>query len=140
MNLQELSAYLQYECYQPDGYHVGPGWSNCGDAYCIDKIGSQYEVFYVECGERRNAFYCGDSESVACDTFLSFLNREHFSRAHCVGSFIEKSEAEALVERLASLGIRVHRDIITYSNSADFRYRVFVFGRDKIRAQEVISK
>lgn len=140
MNLQELSAYLQNECYQPTAYHVSTGWSNCGDAYCIDKIGSQYEVFYVERGERKQTFHCGDSESAACDAFLSFLDRERFSRAHCVGIFIEQSEADVLVKRLALAGIQVHRDVIPYSSSIDMRYRVFVFGRDKIRAQEMISK
>ncbi|MDB6029284.1 MAG: hypothetical protein JWM68_5507 [Verrucomicrobiales bacterium] len=139
MNLQELSAHLERECYQPSVYHIGSAWGVCGDTFCIERVGGQFEVFYVERGQRGEAIHRCESESAACDAFLAALDRERFSRAHCVGFFTTKSEADSLSERLVSAGITVHRDAIPYSSTTDMRYRVFVFGRDKIRAQKMID-
>ena len=130
MNLQELSAHLQRECYQPSVYHVGFGWGACGDTFCIERIGGQFEIFYVERGQRGEAIHRCESESDACAAFLAALDRERFARAHCVGCFTTKSEADSLSERLVSSGIIVHRDAIPYSSTTDMRYPVFVFGRD----------
>src|SRR5579859_5172472 len=105
MNLKELSAHLQRECYQPSVYHVGSGWGACGDTFCIEKVGGQFEVFYVERGQRGDAIHRSESESAACDAFLAALDRERFSRAHCVGFFTTKSGADSLSDRLASAGI-----------------------------------
>lgn len=139
MNLQELSVHLRHECYQPAVYHVGSGWGACGDTFCVARVGSQFEVFYVERGQRGEAIHRCETEAAACDAFIAVLDRERFSRAHCVGFFTMKTEADMLLERLVSAGIIVHRDAIPYSSSTDMRYRVFVFGRDKIRAQEMIK-
>jgi len=139
MNLQELSAHLQRECYQPSVFHVGSGWGACGDTYCIERVGGQFEVFHVERGQRGEAIHRVESESAACEAFLAVLDRERFSRAHCVGFFTTKSEADTLAERLGSTSITVHRDAIPYGSSTDMRYRVFVFGRDKLRAEEIIK-
>lgn len=139
MNLQELSAHLQRECYQTSIYHVGSGWGACADTFCVERIGGQFEIFYVERGQRGEAIHRCETEAAACEAFLAVLDRERFSRAHCVGFFTTKSEADRLSERLASAGIIVHRDAIPYSSTSDMRYRLFVFGRDKIRAQEMIE-
>jgi hypothetical protein len=139
MNLQELSSYLQRECYNPNVYHVGPGWGACGDTFCIERVDGQFEVFYVERGQRGGLIHCAESEAEACAAFLAALDRERFSRAHCVGIFTTKSEADRLSDRLVSSGIAVHRDAVPYSHRTDIRHRVFVFGRDKLRAQEMID-
>lgn len=139
MILHELSAHLQRGCYQPSVYHVGSGWGACGDTFCIEKICRHFEVFYVERGQRGEAIHRCESESAACEAFLAALDRERFSRAHCVGFFATKSEADTLSERFALAGIAVHRDAILYSSTTDMRYRLFVFGRDKMRAQEIID-
>jgi hypothetical protein len=140
MNLQELSTYLQRECYQPSAYHVGPDWGRCGDALCIEGIGGQFEIFYVERGERKETFGFYESEPAACEAFLALLNRDRFSRAHCVGLFSTKSEADRLSERLVAAGIVVHCDSIPFGSVTDMRHRVIVFGRDKIRAEEMIGQ
>jgi len=140
MNLRELSAHLERECYQPSVYHIGSGWSACGDTFCIDQVNGRFEVFYVERGERGETFHCCESESAACDAFLATLDLERFSRAHCVGFFNAKSAADGLSERLRSIGITVHRDAIPYNGVTDLRYRVFVFGRDKLLAQGMIDR
>jgi hypothetical protein len=115
-------------------------WGACGDTYCIEQIGGKFEIFYVERGQRGKTIQQIESETAACETFIAILNRERFSRGHCVGFFTVKSAAGALAERLTSLGIGIHRDAIPYSSSTDLRYKVFVFGRDKIRAQEIIDR
>jgi hypothetical protein len=139
MNLTELSDFLQNECYQEQVYHIGSGWKVCADAYCLEQTNSNYEIFYVERGQRGKAIQCSTNEDEVCRMFIELLNRERFSKAHCIGNFILKKEADAITEKLTSAGITLHRDTIPYSSSNDFRYRVFVFGRDKIRAQEVIN-
>ena len=139
MNLKELSAHLQFECYQPNSYHIGSNWSGCGDSYCIDRVGEMYEVFYVERGQRNEATHRCVTEAEACSAILAELDRDRFSRAHCVGLFSAESEANVLAQQLGSAGIRVHRDSFLFSSPSDFRYRIFVFGRDKIRAEEVID-
>lgn len=138
MNLQELSTHLQ-ERYSPGVYHVGSDWGACGDTYCIERIGGQFEIFYVERGQRGKTIQQVESESEACAAFLAVLGRERVSRTHCVGFFTTKSDADTLAERLVSAGIGIHRDAISYSSSSDMRYRIFVFGRDKIRAKEIIE-
>jgi hypothetical protein len=138
MNLQELSEHLLLECYQPNAYHVGSGWGDCGDTYCIDRVDGQFEVFYVERGQRGKPIHRVQTEAEACATFLDVLDHARFSRAHCIGSFTAQSEADALAQLLASAGIKVHRDAIPYGGPSDMRYRIFVFGRDKIRAEELI--
>lgn len=139
MNLHELATHLLSECYQPSAYHIGSGWSSCGDTYCIEQIRGQFEIFYVERGQRKEAIHRIENESAACEAFLAVLDRERFSRAHCVGFLASKVEADLLAERLVSRGIVVHRDAIPYSSSTDMRYRIFVFVRDKIRADEIIK-
>lgn len=140
MNLKELSAHLRLECYNPDAYLVGSGWGACGDTYCIEPANGQFEIFYVERGQRGKTIQQFESESEACVAFLAVLDRERFSRAHCVGFFIMKSDADNFTERLISANVGFHRDTIPYSSSTDMRYRVFVFGRDKIRAQKIIDR
>lgn len=139
MNLNQLSTHLKEECYEPGVYHIGPGWDVCADTFCIEKISRQFEVFYVERGQRGEAIYRSESEAEACDAFLALLERERFSRAHCVGFFETKPEADKFTERLVSAGINVHRDAVPYNSSTDLRYRVFVLGRDKLRVQEIIG-
>lgn len=140
MHMRELSEFLLQECYQPNVYHIGPGWESCGDTFCIDRVGIHFEVFYVERGQRGNVIRRCETEVAACAAFLEIIDREPFSRAHCIGFFTVQPEADALAQRLISAGIKVHRDAISYSSSTDMRYRVFVFGRDKLRAQELLRQ
>ena len=139
MNLKELSDFLQNECYQEQTYHIGSGWKVCADAYCLEQTNYGHEIFYVERGERGKAIQNFTNEDEACRAFIKLLNQQQFSKAHCIGNFTLKEEADAIAEQLISTGITLHRDAIPYSSSVDLRYRVFVFGRDKIRAQEIIN-
>jgi hypothetical protein len=138
MNMQELSDYLRRECYQPGFYHVGSDWESCGDTFCIDRVGDRFEVFYVERGQRGAAIRSCDTEAAACEAFLAVLDGERFACAHCVGIFTAQSEADTLAQQLASATIKFHRDAIPYGGPLDKRHRIFVFGRDKIRFDELM--
>jgi len=138
MNLQQLAEHLRSECYQPAHYHIGLGWGACGDTFCIDKIDGQFEIFYVERGQRGKPIQRIEDETTACKAFLAVLDCEPFARANCIGSFVVKSEADDLARRLDSQGIKVHRDEVPYSSLTDIRYRIFVFGRDQIRAKNIL--
>jgi hypothetical protein len=139
MNLQKLSEYLLEECYQPFSYHIGPGWESCGDTICINRARDKFEVFYVERGERGKTFHIGENESDACKEFLSILDREPFSKAHCVGFFSMESDADRLAERLISGGIQIRKDAIPYGSLSDKRFQIFVFGRDKTHANKIMG-
>ena len=140
MTLPELAAYLEAERYQPLCYHIGSGWAACADAYCLEQVGSRFEMFYVERGQRTDTIRCFEAESEACSAFIRRLDQERFSRAHCVGSFPDQVAADLLADKLTVAGITVHRDTIVHGGPADLRHRVFVFGRDKLRASELLRK
>ena len=127
MTLEELSAHLQRECYQPNAYHVGSNWSGCSDSYCIDRVGEKFAIFYVERGKRDDPVHCYETEEEACDAFLAELDRDRFSRAHCVGIFTTQSQADALALWLDSVGITFHRDANLVAS--EHKYSVAVIGR-----------
>jgi hypothetical protein len=138
--LSELAVYLREECYQPAIFHVGPNWSHCGDTFCIEHTPSGYEAFYVERGKRSDPIWIESSEAAACRAFLALLDRERFSRSHCIAFTKERSEIEAIEQKLVCHGIQFTRnDIPVFGGPNDPRYRLFVIGRDKIIIDQLIS-
>jgi len=142
MTLNELAEYLEMECYNPMAYHIGPGWERCGDTYCLDRSQEQFEVFfeifYVERGKRGAFIESFQSEDEACRWFISFLDQQPYSRQHCIGFFSDQATADSLVEQLRTAGVSAERSKIPSMQKVDRFYRVFVFGRDLLRAEEVL--
>lgn len=130
--LAELAEYLRDEYYQPSAYHLGPGWSHCGDTYCLEHTPVGFEAFYVERGQRSDPFWIECAEGMACARFLGLLEGDRTLRLHCVAVSGDVSEIESIEEILASEGVRSKRnDIPSMSGAGDPRFRLFVEGRDK---------
>lgn len=130
--LAELADHLRDECYQPSAYHLGPGWSQCGDTYCLEHQQAGFEAFYVERGQRSEPFWIEPSEAAACACFLALIEGDRTSRLHCIAFSGDVSEIEAIDEILASEGVQSKRnDIPAMSGAGDPRFRLFVEGRDK---------
>jgi hypothetical protein len=131
--LEDLSRHLQAECYQPNAYHVGDGWSGCCDAHCIEKTRSGFEIFYVERGRRSKSIDVLGDEAAACQAFIAWLDRTRWSRGHCIAFTRSLGEIEEISEKLAARGIAAERnDLPAYAGPNDPRYRLFVFGTDKL--------
>lgn len=130
--LAELADHLRDECYQPSAYHLGQGWSHCGDTYCLEHTPVGFEAFYVERGQRSEPFWIESSEGMACARFLGLLGGDCTSRLHCIALSGDVTEIETIEEILASEGVHSKRnDIPAMSSTGDPRFRLFVEGRDK---------
>jgi len=130
--LAELADYLRDECYQPSAYHLGPGWSHCGEAYCIEQTPAGFEAFCVERGQRSDPLWIESCEDSACRAFLALLDGDATSRSHCIAFTGNRAEIEAIEETLAFEGVRSRRnDIPAFGGIDDPRFRLFVEGRDK---------
>ena len=137
MNMTELQARLEAECFNFGVVHVGPRWDWCGDTYCLAQEGETFEVFYVERGQKGTVFGTFKNEEDACASFYERVSREKWNRAHCLGLFAEESKAESLVKLLRDGGIEdIHRDVIPHTEP----HRVFVFGTDVIKAKDIMEK
>ena len=137
--LEELRKYLKKHCYQPSGFHVGSGWSGCADSHCIEKTYSGFEIFYVERGQRYETIELHEEEAAACQAFIRILDKDDWSRGHCVAWSPSLDEIDRIAKRMEARGVRVKRnDIPNYSGADDPRYRIFVFGRDKLTVDDMI--
>jgi hypothetical protein len=135
-----LAEYLRTECYQPSCYHIGSGWNHCGDTHCLEKTTSGYEAFYVERGQRSTTFFIEADEAIVCRKFLELLDRESWSRTHCIAFTAQLSDAERIEHELAAVGVRsVRNDIPAYRGPDDSIYRLFVFGRDLPMVEQMVA-
>jgi len=109
------------------------------DAFCLDKRGNEWVVFYSERGVDAAPIFRSNFESEACNFFFEYvLNLEHW---HLVGWFKEEAGAESLEEKLAELGIPfVRNDIPAYKHANDRRYRVFVVGKDIFKYRQALGE
>jgi len=138
--LDELQKHLKNHCYQPSGFHVGGDWAGCGDTHCIEKTDSGFDIFYVERGQRYETIELHEDESAACRAFVKILERDEWSRGHCVAWSTSMDEIDRIARRMEARGVRVKRnDIPNYSGADDPRYRLFVFGRDKLTVDDMIQ-
>jgi len=137
--LNELREYLKSHCYQPSGYHVGSGWRGCADTHCIEKTDSGFVIFYVERGQRYETIEAHEDEATACRAFLNTLDQDRWSKAHCVAWSTSIDEINRITRIMEARGIQPKRnDIPAYAGPNDPRYRLFVFGRDKLAVDAMI--
>ena len=105
------------------------------DAFCLDKNGNQWIVFYSERGCDSDPIFSSESEEEACEFFFNYVTRqEHW---HIVGFFKSETEAKELEGTLAAIGVKpIRNDIPAYKTADDPRYRVFVVGKDIFKVRE----
>lgn len=115
--LSGLKQFLIEACYQPSIYHIGPSWSGCGDTYCIEQIGSRFEIFYVERGCRSYAISIHEDEGKACSEFIQKLDQEKWSKAHCVAFVTEEELVQKIAARIEAEGASTERNDIPAFNA-----------------------
>jgi hypothetical protein len=136
MKVTELRKKLLDEGCNPHNFAV---LSTTHDAFCIDKDGNQWKVFYSERGQNSDPIFTSTDESEACDFFYDLiLKQQHW---HLVGFFKNEADAKALEEKLLAADIKpVRNDFPSYKTANDPRYRVFVVGKDIFKAKELLGK
>lgn len=136
MKASELTNKLLAEGCNPQNFSV---LSRKQDAYCIDKSGKQWKVFYSERGCDSGPIFTSNNESEACEFFYNLIiKQQHW---HLVGFFKDEADAKALEEKLSALGINtIRNDIPAYKTANEPRYRVFVVGKDIFRVKAQLGE
>ena len=135
MKASELQEKLIAEGCNPANFSVlGRG----DDAFCLDKKGSKWAVFYSERGCDSKPIFASDNEVEACEYFFNYVvKQQHW---HIVGFFKKESEAIELEDKLVSIGIKpIRNDIPAYKTANDPRYRVFVVGKEIFKVRECLG-
>ena len=70
MNIDQLKKELSRNNINPQCFSIGMPWPV--DGYCLDNNNGNWEVFYVERGEKHNVSQY-NTESDACDKLLELL-------------------------------------------------------------------
>ncbi|RYY76283.1 MAG: SPOR domain-containing protein [Gammaproteobacteria bacterium] len=105
------------------------------DAFCLDKKGEKWSVFFCERGSDSAPIFSSDSEEETCEFFFNYIiKQQHW---HIVGFFKNISDANDLEEKLTSIGVKpIRNDIPAYRAAGDLRHRVFVVGKDIFKVRE----
>ena len=108
------------------------------DAFCLDKNGLDWVVFYSERGLDSEPIFKSRSEDEACTFFFEYLSKQQ--HWHLVGFFKSEDEARELEQKLAKSGMQpIRNDMPAYRKANDPRYRVFVVGKDILKVREQFS-
>ena len=132
MKASELQEKLIDEGCNPDNFAV---LCRGHDAFCLDKKGSKWAVFYSERGCDSEPIFTSENEEEACEFFFNYVvKQQHW---HIVGFFNKESDAIELVDKLVAIGIKpIRNDIPAYKTANDPRYRVFFVGKEIFKVKE----
>jgi hypothetical protein len=132
MKVSELRKRLVAEGCNESNFAV---LSRGNDAFCLDKKGDEWVVFYSERGCDSDPIFSSKSENEACEFFFNHvIKQQHW---HIVGFFKTENEAKELESQLAAIGVQpIRNDIPSYKTANDPRYRVFVVGKDIFKVRE----
>lgn len=136
MNLDALNKRLATEGYGPLVSELRPWGLMIQDLY-LEVIDGLYTITWTERGEVTETVYASHDEEAACNCFLETVSgrRWHFR------TFQDARQADMLTERLGAAGITPWRnDIPNFNGPGDARYRIFVLGRDLMRAEAVAAQ
>ena len=75
MNVAELKYELIRRGVREDSYRLGVGLPNANEQYCLVEQGKNWEIYYAEKGQK-GFLEVFDNESVACERFLTRLERD----------------------------------------------------------------
>lgn len=136
MKASELTDLLLNEGCNHGNFRVG-NVGGADDAFCLTENYGTWEVFYTERGTK-SPIFSSTSETEACEFFYKqIMEMEHW---HIVGFFKEKKNLETLEKSMKEKGIIFHRNDIPYGGPNDLRYRIFVIGKEKFKANEHFSE
>lgn len=132
MKAEQLTQKLLAEGCNPNSFAV---LSRNHDAYCLNKNGNEWTVFYSERGSDSDPIFKSTNEEEACEFFYRhMINQEHW---HIVGFFKDEADAKNLEAALLAINIKpIRNDIPSYKNANDPRFRIFVVGKDIFKIKE----
>lgn len=132
MKASELKEKLIAEGCNADNFAV---LSRGHDAYCLDKTGNEWIIFYSERGNDSKPIFTSENEKEACKFFYNYvLKQQHL---HIAGFFKSENDAKELENKLSSIGVNpIRNDIPAYNTVNDSRYRVFVIGKDIFKVKK----
>lgn len=109
--------------------------SQGNDAFCLNKKGKEWAVFYSERGCDSEPIFSSKSENAACEFFFNYVKKqEHW---HIVGIYKNENEAKELEDKIATIGVKsIRNDIPDYQTTNGLRFRVFVVGKDIFKVRE----
>lgn len=136
MNIQELERRLVEEGCSTSNYSIGYRDS---DVFCLMNIDGVWKVFYTERGQDQASIFESPSEEAACEFFFKYQT-ERIRHHHIVGYFKSKERFIALDRQLKSHGLVTWHNHIPYHGWEDPRFRIFVFGKDIFKAQELLGE
>ncbi len=112
--------------------------SEIDDAFCLNKKGNEWGVFYSERGCDSKPLFTSKSENEACEFFFNYVKKqEHW---HIVGFYKNEDEAKQLEDKIATIGVKsIRNDIPAYQTTNDPRFRVFVVGKDIFKVREKLG-
>ena len=137
MDMNELKKRMEDEGFNRNAYHIGDGWLCNADCDCLDKVGTVFEIFYVERGQKRKTLQTFTSEEEACKYYYKNISSNIRAKAHNIGFFKDKEKAVQLCSVLERHGILFESDHFQNNGPNDIYYRVTVFGTDAEKAKTI---
>ena len=132
MKASELTELLIAEGCNQSNFSV---LSRGDDAFCLDKKGNEWVIFYSERGCDSEPIFRSKSENNACEYFFNYVKKQ--DHWHIVGLFKKEEEAKELEGKINAIGIKpIRNDIPAYKTANDPRFRVFVVGKDIFKVRE----
>ncbi len=134
---KELRQWMIQECYNFNQYSIGGNIIDEG--YGIDKLGLLYTWYYTERGNRENFKYF-DSEEEIVEYAFDRIKNDKWAKTHCVGFTTNQEESNTLKTELTKRRVEYMEDRIPYYGEHNPVYRVFVFGCNYLKTEDLKIK
>ena len=132
MTLIELKDKLLEAGCNPNNFAI---CSKGDDAYCLDKKGSKWTIFYTEHGRHSKPTFESENEEEACEYFFTLVTKQH--HWHIDGCFTREQDAINLGKELFSIGVNpIRNDAPPVRDGEGSVYRIFVAGKDIFKVRE----
>jgi hypothetical protein len=132
--IDELLRWLRSNCYA-DNYAIGGIMIDEG--YGLDHNGSVYTWYYTERGQRQDLMSFNDEKTAVAYAF-EVIKADLYADRHMIGFVASTRARDHLRRELEKRNINYFDDVILYSNEPpQNRYRVFVFGCDKLKVDDL---
>lgn len=136
----ELEHYLVQERFNFNTISIGKHHGSGYDDYVIEKYDVEdFRFSYIERGNK-STLKTFTSEAELVDYALTYLNKNRWLKAHNIGWVRNQARIEELETILSLRNITFERNDIPVYDSLGAVYRIFVFGTDIDKVQDVKGK
>ena len=133
---RELQEWMEQNCFNFEHYSINGNEINEG--FGIVKIDSEYIWFYAERGIKETLSTFPTETSVVQHAYCQ-LKSDKWARAHCILKTTEKQDLLSLKNQLKEMHIEFFQDQIANFESEKILFRLFVFGCDIRKYQELAA-